>query len=155
MKNRMRYSSKDKQKEEYLFVKTSSYLPAGDVKKLEEFSKIKSMPISQLIGIAVHHEFQRRDAFRLETHFNGTPRENQFADEAGKLFRYLQKSHMGLSLIQLLIAQRDIGINSDEGLIGAYMTLKIDGMIEEVYPARSNFSYDRTHRVARVIKEKS
>jgi hypothetical protein len=129
------------------------YVPKSLAKKLEEFGDLKFLPQSKLVCIALDNELDQTDAFNYPTSLptNINFDENPYAHEAGLIVEFLKKMPGGAPLDTLLLARRQIGIESRDTLKAAYAELLHHGLIEEYYPKRAKFRYHHDYRYARLV----
>ncbi len=129
-------------------------LANGVHKKLAEISWMRDIPLSHLVAFAVDNEFGREKPFDWDNKAKpDTPfMNNQYVEEATKLYDFLKKFRYGTGIDTMLICRHDIGISDKEKLILGYRELLNSGMVEEIVPTSSKFRYAKDYRFLRIKK---
>lgn len=108
------------------------------------------MPVSRLICYAIDNEFAAgEDAFKYDAEMPTTVFiEKAYVAEAGKIFRFIKKFG-SMSLDQIALARRDIGIDSKaEAMLGARELISVKNLVRYVYPAWIRyFKFNKDYRV--------
>lgn len=132
------------------FTEMKLYVP----KSLHFILKAKSdeihLPISKLVSICIDNELEVANSFYYPTELPTMPFvPDAYVHEAGLIYDFLLKTPYGMARDALLLARRDIGINSKDVLMLAYRELLQTGLIEEFYPEDATFRYPLHYRYVR------
>lgn len=126
-------------------------------KKLEFYSKKYKLPMSRLIAIAVDNELA---ALSLEDEympfywdmklpaFDSFP-DLQYADEAGRLVKYMKRDSRGMSLDLLLVLRHDIGIPDRDRLKFGLVEALRKNLIE-VFENPASVKYENVRELYRL-----
>jgi hypothetical protein len=104
-----------------LMVKVTTYVSKKHYAKIEEMAKKYQLPISRMVAIAVDHEFVRGDAFEFDMSIPDEEYDDHtYAEEGGKILKYLQTQKEGLSLDLLILLRHDIGVPNRDTFLRAF-----------------------------------
>lgn len=127
------------------------YIPRSLSAILQAKSTQFQKPSSKLICIALDNELEVENAFYYPAELPTSPFiADAYANEAGNIFRFLEKVKSGLSLDHLVMARRDMSIQSKDVFLLAFRELVESGMIEDFYPDKAKFKYPEHVRFWRV-----
>lgn len=143
---------KPKDDEDSNFKPVRVYLPKSIAVILEAQSDLKNLPISRLIAIALDNEMTHgQPALDYPLDKPTSPYiEQAYADEAGKILKFIEASSTPLSLDMLMLCRRDIGImQKDVFMLGIRELFEV-GLIEEFRPKHTAFkNFDENYKVIR------
>lgn len=128
--------------------KIASYVGKAHIEKLKFYSKKYKLPISRLIAIAVDNEiFDCNLDTEMPFYWNTKIPENDFventyADEAGKLVKFLKMDSRGMSLDILLVLRHEVGIPDKEKLLLALREC-LDHNLLEAFNAPKSVKYGK------------
>lgn len=133
------------------FSEVTTHLPKSIHSILRAKSVELNQPMSKLIAMALDNELEVTHPFNYDVEMpTSTFMRDAYAEEAGKIYKFLQNINYGMALDHLVLLRRDIGVMNKSVFLLAFRELKQTGMIEEFYPDRSAFKYDTTYRYYRV-----
>lgn len=126
------------------FTKLEINIPTKTFEMLREISLDRQIPMSILISIAIDNELDVPTPFNYPCPEPTTPFiEHAYAEEGGKIYRFLRPFKGGVDLESLMLCRRDIGINSREMLmLGLREVLKAT-LVEAFRPSRTVFQYPK------------
>ena len=115
-----------------------SFLPKGTVALLRKFSTEKKLPMSRLVAIAVDNEISESvSPFNYACPMPTSPFiEYAYADEAARVFRFLQGFPAGTTIDTIVLCRRDIGVESKDEVMLAIRELIEKNLIERFVPLR-------------------
>lgn len=123
-----------------------------------------NLPVSRLVAIALDNEIHRENSFEWNlTLPNEDLEEFAYADQAGKLIRYLTDNTRGVSLDMLLLFREDIGIKCKDELRYGLKEALDSTLISAYYPKESRYVRENTlyyrikgaEKKARVARKKA
>lgn len=110
----------------------------------------RELPASRLIAYALYNERQLKNPFHFDLTLPTNFVPDVYINEAGKLYRFLMRWKKGCSLDVCLLSLEEIGLQTKEELLHAYLQLKHSDIIDEVYPRNSVYPYGKDYRVIKV-----
>lgn len=148
---RPRYSQRTKMRpEDDPFEKLVSFAPKSIARMLKHESIARDLPMSRLLAIALIHEMERPDPFNLQLDLPDDEFvENAYADEAVKIYDFLNKFPGGTGIDTLWLFKVEIGIRDKERFLYGYRELLKSGMVEEFWPMTSKFRYAKDYKYVR------
>jgi hypothetical protein len=126
------------------FVRVDAYIPKSIYLILRQQSRLKGLPISRLINVAVDNELDAPEPFFYQTELpDPAPayHEYQYAEEAQSILEYLSKIPKGTGLDLLMLARRDMGITDKEKFLLGFRELKMKNLVEAIEPIGTRFNY--------------
>lgn len=131
-----------KNTEDLAYESVRVYLPVSLSKRLKEISRMKGMPMSRLLAIAMDNELDQEEPFRYVCDIPDDDYvEYEHAHAAGKLLEWLLKMPTGAGVDMMLLARRDIGIFSRESVLRGLRELIEKKMVEAIRPSRAKFGF--------------
>lgn len=138
-------------KEDNPFNERTLYVPVSLDSMLKALSEKHELPISRLICIAIDNELDVDVPFNYPCFQPESPYvEFAYAEEAGKILKFLEKFPTGTGRDMLMLCRRDIGIDSRAEFMLGYRELLEKKMIEEFRPLRTKFRYGRNYMYTRI-----
>ncbi len=99
--------------------RVQSWISFEHNKILERFSKMYKLPISRLVAIAIENEIATKKPFSIDFSFPIDTVENAYANEAGKICKFMKTLRTGITLDFLYVLRHDFGVpERDEFLAG-------------------------------------
>lgn len=139
----------------FLLMKT--WLPKKTAAIIKEKHLETGVAMSRLIAIAVDNELDSTMPFHYPwpSSFPGEYVEYAYAEQAGKLLKFLERFPTGTQRESILLCRRDIGIETREEIIQAYRELIAQDLIQEFRTPHSQSIYVRVVGLTREqIKKK-
>lgn len=128
------------------------YIPKGTHQLLKEASEDLETPMSRLMAIALDNELDADVPFNYPCPMPDAPYvEYAYANEAGKIMRFLEHFPTGTSVDTLMLCRRDIGIESRAVFMLAYRELLEKNMIEDFKPTNTKFKYGPDYKRVRAV----
>lgn len=128
----------------------SMLVPQKSYQILKAKAEERGLPVSRLICYAIDNELALGEAaFNYEIEMPKTIFiERAYVTEAGRLLRYIQK-YGAMSLDQILLARRDIGLATKEvAMLAARELMTIESLVRYVYPSWVRyFKFNKDYRV--------
>lgn len=134
------------------------YMPESINNILRSKSNRLGLPISRLICYAIDHELDRgEEAFMYDDELPKIEiNDFDYAEEAGKISTYLNNYPNGLGIDSLIMARRDMKIETREQVKLGIMELLKHKIIERVKPRKSSTfkKFKDDYRKYRLVDEK-
>lgn len=146
--------------EENRMLRVASYVGKAQMDKLKFYSKKYKLPVSRLIAIAIDNEiFECNLETEMPFYWNNKLPENDFvpnsyADQAGKLVKFLKLDSRGMSLDILLVLRHEIGIPNKEHVLYALKECLNNNLIE-VFKAPESVKYGKEFPAITLYRIKS
>jgi len=146
--------------ESHAMVNMNVMVPRATARIIQKVHEKTGLPISRLIAIAIDNEVSESvSPFNYPCLMPTSPYvEYAYADEAGKLLRFIQLyEEKPMTIEQLMLCRRDAGIPSREVFMLAYRELLEKNMIEEFSPRKetSEPGKKRIRPVAEIVADKT
>lgn len=126
--------------------------------KLEKIAKIRKISVARLIAIAIDNELNNDESFKFDTSFPGDEYvPYTYADEAGKLLKFMKTLRFGAGLDVLVLLRYDIGIPNKQVFLAAFRECLELNMIESFKRPKGKRNikiYDPDYLYYRVKSEK-
>lgn len=129
------------------------YIPKSLYDSLRTKSEQTKLPMSRLVAFAIDKELDQGDkAFSYDVEMPKTVYiEGAYIEEGGKIYRYLVKNGTPLSIDQLVLARREIGIlNKTTLLLGIRELIKRTTLVELIAPLNYKFRFADNYRLIAV-----
>lgn len=126
------------------------YLPKSLYDYLKAKSTVLKMPMSRLVAWAVDNEITEGDGAFAYSHSLPTTVyvEGAYVDEGGLIYQYLMRNGTPLSIDQLVLARREVGIpDKVKLLLGIRELIERETLVELIYPSWSHFNFGDDYRV--------
>jgi hypothetical protein len=145
----MRFQTEESAK----FIQVKCYIPKKTYEKLREHSEALHQPMSKLLAIALDNELDAPAPFNYPCVMpNSVFIENAYLEEAQKIVRYLEDFPKGVARDTLVLARRDIGIESRDTFMLAFRELWEAKIIMECAPpVKSKFNYPAGYKYIRLV----
>lgn len=151
---RKNYPKNEDNERDDLMKMLRTYAPMSVAQILKAKSDAINHPISKLIMIAVENELESPNPFTYMQELPDIPFvQDAYAEEASKIFEFLQKIPYGIGKDSLLMCRRDMGIMSKDTFLLGFRELENSGLIESFYPKKATFTYPLDYRYWRVKQE--
>jgi len=109
-----------KKTEETNGIRAQSWISTNHYGKLENFSKMYKLPISRLIAIAIERELEKDTPFKVDFTLPTDLLPNAYADEAGKILKFMRRLKSGVALDFLYVLRHDIGIFDGKAFLAGF-----------------------------------
>lgn len=129
-----------------IFERTIAYIPKSVIEILRETSEETNIPMSRLICIAIDNELDTMKPFNYPTVVPDEYQEFMYAKEARLLLNFLHRCPKGLGLDSIVLARRDVGVDSREDLLAAVKELLEQGHIKWVRPSDTRTRYPKGYK---------
>jgi hypothetical protein len=134
------------------------YLPKSLYDILKAKSEKTGLPMSRLASFAIDNEIVDQGidaAFEYDCKMpENTYVEGAYVDEGSRIYRYLTRNGSPMSVDQMILHRRDIGVPEKLTLLlGLRELLERGTLVEEIYPTWSHFKFRDTYRVIAVKTE--
>lgn len=112
--------------------RVQGWLSLNHSSALDKFSKMYGLPISRLLAIAIENEMNKDAPFKISLQLPDTGEyvENSFADEAGKIVKFMKTLRSGISLDFLYILRHDFKIPDSSAFLGGFKECLDHDLIE-------------------------
>jgi hypothetical protein len=115
-----------------LLTKYSAMLSKYHGEKLNAHSLKTNIPLSRLICIAIDNELGREKPFEFDTTLpNEEIEDHAYADEGGRILKFLKMVQAGLSLDVLVLLRHDMGIPDKHIFLLTFGDLLRLGLVEK------------------------
>ena len=133
-----------KSKDDRKMIPVKAFIGLNHMEKLVYWSKIKKLPMSRLIAIALDKEFDEVDPFLYDCSLPSEEfEEYAYADQAGKILRYLKDQSVGMSIEMLTLLRADYGV-PDKSEMLAGLKECVDKDLIESYVAPKSVKYNNS-----------
>ena len=103
-----------------------------------KFCRMYDLPLSRLVAIAIENELERDAPFKINLKLpEGQYVENSFADQAGKIYKFMKTLRTGIELDFAYVLRHDIGIPDKDEFLAGFNECLQQGMIEKFEAPRS------------------
>lgn len=150
------YGKRYKAEEEKAMQHAGTFLPPSLLQKIKKVAAERDIPAARIIAFAVDNEITESNVpFNYPCEMPSSPYvEYAYAEEAGRLMRFIQRFESNpMTLNQLMLCRRDIGIPSREVLMLAYRELLEKKMVEEYLPREAK--YEKQTKRIRPVQDES
>ena len=101
-------------------IRAQSWISMSHHKSLESFAKMYKLPISRLIAIAIERELERDTPFKVDFTLPTDFIDGAYADEAGKILKFMRRLRSGVTLDFLYVLRHDMDITDGRAFLAGF-----------------------------------